>query len=154
MSDAAPDPKPQPDLSDPDDAFHAVSEASLRLMAGAVSKPRLAQLKIAAQEQETDYPWQRITQAIVSESVDGQDLVKQGLIAQRDWILRGGRVAKGPSIKSRAKGFFARLTAQLIFGVIFTTVIVLTLLLLEYRFGWNIYWLLDKTLELIGAPPR
>ena len=154
MSDAAPDPKPQPDLSDPDDAFHAVSEASLRLMAGAVSKPRLAQLKIVAQEQETDYPWQRITQAIVSESVDGQDLVKQGLIAQRDWILRGGRVAKGPSIKSRAKGFFARLTAQLIFGVIFTTVIVLTLLLLEYRFGWNIYWLLDKTLELIGAPPR
>lgn len=154
MSDAAPDPKPQPDLSDPDDAFHAVSEASLRLMAGAVSKPRLAQLKIAAQEQETDYPWQRITQAIVSESVDGQDLVKQGLIAQRDWILRGGRVAKGPSIKSRAKGFFARLTAQLIFGVIFSTVIVLTLLLLEYRFGWNIYWLLDKTLELIGAPPR
>ena len=154
MSDAAPDPKPQPDLSDPDDAFHAVSEASLRLMAGAVSKPRLAQLKITAQEQETDYPWQRITQAIVSESVDGQDLVKQGLIAQRDWILRGGRVAKGPSIKSRAKGFFARLTAQLIFGVIFSTVIVLTLLLLEYRFGWNIYWLLDKTLELIGAPPR
>ena len=154
MSDAASDPQPQPDLSDPDDTFHAVSEASLRLMAGAVSKPRLAQLKIAAQEQETDYPWQRITQAIVSESVDGQDLVKQGLIAQRDWILRGGRVAKGPSIKSRAKGFFARLTAQLIFGVIFTAVVVLMLLLLEYRFGWNIYWLLDKALELIGAPPR
>lgn len=154
MSDAAPEPKPPLDLSDPNDALQAVSEASLRLMAGAVSKPRLAQLRIAAQEEETDYPWQRVTQAILSEPVEGQDLVKQGLIAQRDWVLRGGRVAKGPSVTRRAKGFFARLTAQLIFGVIFATVFVLMLLLLEYRFGWNIYWLLDKTLELIGAPPR
>ena len=154
MSDAASDPKPQPDLNDPEEAYRAVSEASLRLMAGAVSKPQLAQLKIAAQQEEDDYPWQRITQAIVVEPVDGQGLVKQGLIAQRDWILRGGRVVKGPSVTRRAKGFFARLTAQLIFGVIFATVVVLMLLLLEYRFGWNIYWLLDKTLEFIGAPPR
>ena len=154
MSDAAPEHKPPLDLSDPNDALQAVSEASLRLMAGAVSKPRLAQLRIAAQEEETDYPWQRVTQAILSEPVEGQDLVKQGLIAQRDWVLRGGRVAKGPSVTRRAKGFFARLTAQLIFGVIFAAVFVLMLLLLEYRFGWNIYWLLDKTLELIGAPPR
>ncbi|MAD34315.1 MAG: hypothetical protein CMJ88_11260 [Planctomycetes bacterium] len=153
-SDASSDADPQRDLSDPDQAFQAVSEASLRLMAGAVSKPRLAQLKIAAQQEEAEYPWQRITQAIVSEPVEGQGLVKQGLVAQRDWILRGGRVAKGPSVASRAKGFFARLTAQLIFGVIFTVVVVLLLLLLKYRFGWNIYWLLDTTLELIGAPPR
>lgn len=154
MSDVPPDPHPQRDLDNPAEAFAAVSEASLRLMAGAVSKPRLAQLKISVQETDADYPWQRVTQAIISEQIDDQGLVKQGLIAQRDWILRGGRVAKGPSVTRRAKGFLARLTAQAIFGAIFTVVVVGMLLLLKYRFGWNIYWLLDQALALFGAPPR
>ena len=145
----------QPDLNEGDQALKAVSEASLRLMAGAVSKPKLAQLKITAQENEAEYPWQVITQAILSEEVEGQRLVQQGLAAQRDWILRGGRVAKGPSVTHRAKGFVARMTAQLIFAVIFLIVVVVGLLLLEYKFpAWDIDWLLDKTLELIGAEPR
>ncbi|MCK5944919.1 MAG: hypothetical protein KAI24_23225 [Planctomycetes bacterium] len=145
----------QPDLNEGDEALRAVSEASLRLMAGAVSKPKMAQLKITAQQNEAEYPWQVITQAILSEDVDGQRLVQQGLAAQRDWILRGGRVAKGPSVTRRAKGFFARLCAQLIFGAIFVVVVVIGLLLLEYKFpAWDIDWLLDKTLELVGAPPR
>jgi hypothetical protein len=144
-----------PDLTEGDDALRAVSEASLRLMAGAVSKPKMAQLKISAQADESSYPWQDITRAILSEQVEGQRLVQQGLAAQRDWVLRGGRVAKGPSVSRRAKGFLARLAAQMVFGVIFTVVIVIGLLLLEYRFpAWDIDWLLDATLELVGAPPR
>lgn len=145
----------QPDLNEGDEALRAVSEASLRLMAGSVSKPKMAQLKITAQQNEAEYPWQAITQAILSEEVEGQRLVQQGLAAQRDWILRGGRTAKGPSVTRRAKGFFARLMAQLIFGVIFVVVVVVGLLLLEYKFpAWDIDWLLDKTLELVGAEPR
>ena len=143
----------QPDLNDGDEALKAVGQASLRLMAGAVSKPKMAQLKLTAQQDEAQYPWQQITQAILSEDVDNQSLVKQGLVAQRDWVLRGGRVAKGPSVTKRAKGLFARLAAQLIFGSIFLVVVVLSLLLLRYRFGWNIYWLLDRALELVGAQP-
>jgi len=146
------DSPPKPDLEQGDEALRAVSDASLRLMAGSVSKPKLAQLKITAQSSEVDYPWQAITQAILSESVDEQRLMQQGLLSQRDWILRGGRVAKGPSVTRRAKGLIARLMAQLVFGAIFTFVIILGLLLLEYRFpAVDIDWLLDQALELFGA---
>lgn len=145
----------QPDLSDGDQAFRAVSEVSLRLMAGSVSKPKLAQLKIQVQEDEDQYPWEAVTKSILSEEVDGQRLVQQGLAAQRDWVLRGGRVERGPSVGRRAKGFLARLAAQLIFGVIFVVMVVIGLLLLEYQFpAWDIDWLLDQALELLGQPPR
>jgi len=143
------------DLSDGDEALRAVSEASLRLMAGTVSKPKLAQLKITAQDHEDHYPWEKITQAILADEVDGQHLVKRGLSAQRDWVLRGGRVQKGPSVGYRTKGFFARLAAQLIFGVVFLVVVVVGLLLLEYKYpAWDIDWLLDTALDLLGQPPR
>ena len=92
---------------------------------------------------------------LLSEEVDGQRLVQQGLAAQRDWVLRGGRVERGPSVGRRAKGFFARLAAQLIFGVIFVVLVVIGLLLLEYKFpAWDIDWILDQALELLGQPPR
>lgn len=145
----------QPDLNEAEDALKAVSEASLRLMAGAVSKPKMAQLKIQAQQDESQYPWQAITQSILSEQVDDQRLVQQGLAAQRDWVLRGGRLAPGPTVARRAKGFFARLAAQLVFAVIFVVVLVVALLLLEYKFpACDIDWLLDQSLELLGQPPR
>ena len=144
-----------PDLAQGDEALKAVSEASLRLMAGTVSKPKLAQLRITADSSESEYPWQDVTKAILSEEVDGQRLIQQGLAAQRDWVLRGGRVAKGPSVSHRAKGFLARLTAQMIIGVVMTVLIVAALLLIEYRFpACDIDWLLDTALELVGAPPR
>ena len=144
-----------PDLAQGDETLKAVSEASLRLMAGTVSKPKLAQLRIAVESSESEYPWQDVTKAILSEDVDGQRLIQQGLAAQRDWVLRGGRVAKGPSVSHRAKGFLARLMAQMIIGVVMTVLIVAGLLLIEYRFpACDIDWLLDTALELVGAPPR
>jgi hypothetical protein len=122
-----------PDLTEADDTIRAISEVSLRLMAGTVSKPKMAQLRVTVEQNDAEFPWQSVTQSVLSEEVESQRLVQQGLAAQRDWILRGGRTAKGPSVGYRAKGFVARLTAQLIFATIFTVVILITLLLLNYK---------------------
>ncbi|HIE70459.1 MAG TPA: hypothetical protein EYP98_09900 [Planctomycetes bacterium] len=128
-----------PDLTEAEQTLRAVSDVSLRLMAGCVSKPKLAQLRITVAENTDEYPWQTVTQAVLSEEVDQQRLVQQGLVAHRDWILRGGRTAKGPSITRRAKGLLARLVAQLIFAVIFTTIILVALVILQIKLDWDLY---------------
>lgn len=139
-----------PDLVEADETLRAVSEVSLRLMAGAVSKPKLLQLRITVEENTDEYPWQTVTQAVLSEEVDPQRLVQQGLAAHRDWILRGGRTAKGPSIARRAKGLLARLVAQLIFAVLFTTIILVALVILEIKLGWDLYAVWPWILSLFG----
>jgi hypothetical protein len=139
-----------PDLTEADQTLRAVSDVSLRLMAGCVSKPKLAQLRITVEENTDEYPWQTVTQAVLSEEVDEQRLVQQGLVAHRDWILRGGRTAKGPSITRRAKGLLARLVAQLIFAVIFTTIILVALVILQIKLGWDLYAVWPWILSLFG----
>ncbi|MFK7742032.1 MAG: hypothetical protein AB8H80_17075 [Planctomycetota bacterium] len=129
-----------PNLEDGDQALRAIGDVSLRLLAGAVPKPRMEQLRRTVEQSPAEYPWQVVTQAVLAEGVDSQRLVQQGLTAQRDWILRGGRTAKGPSVGRRAKGFLARLVAQLIFGVLFTAVLLAGLIILQHKFEWlNIY---------------
>lgn len=139
-----------PDLTEAEQTLRAVSDVSLRLMAGCVSKPKLAQLRITVEENTDEYPWQTVTQAVLSEEVDQQRLVQQGLVAHRDWILRGGRTAKGPSITRRAKGLLARLVAQLIFAVIFTTIILVALVILKIKLGWDLYAVWPWILSLFG----
>jgi len=139
-----------PDLTEGEQTLRAVSDVSLRLMAGAVSKPKMAQLRITVEGNENEYPWQTVTQSVLSEEVDEQRLVQQALAAQRDWILRGGRTAKGPSITHRAKGLLARLVAQLIFAVIFTTIILVALVVLEIKLDWNLYEVWPWILSLFG----
>jgi hypothetical protein len=139
-----------PDLTEAEQTLRAVSDVSLRLMAGCVSKPKLAKLRITVEENTDEYPWQTVTQAVLSEEVDEQRLVQQGLVAHRDWILRGGRTAKGPSITRRAKGLLARLVAQLIFAVIFTTIILVALAILQIKLGWDLYAVWPWILSLFG----
>lgn len=139
-----------PDLTEAEQTLRAVSDVSLRLMAGCVSKPKLAQLRITVEENTDEYPWQTVTQAVLREEVDQQRLVQQGLAAHRDWILRGGRTAKGPSITRRAKGLLARLVAQLIFAVIFTTIILVALVILQIKLGWDLYAVWPWILSLFG----
>ena len=142
-----------PNLEQPDEVLRAVGDASLRLMAGAVPKTRMEQLRRTVEQSPADYPWQVVTQAILAEDVDEQRLVQQALAAQRDWILRGGRTAKGPSLRHRTKGLFARLLAQLIFATIFAAVLVLGLLLLKYKADFDIYRILVWAQELFGGLP-
>jgi hypothetical protein len=133
-----------PDLARPDDTVAAVGAVSLRLMAGAVPKKTMDQLRRTLQESPAEFPWQVVTKAVLAESVDEQKLLQQGLAAQRDWILRGGRETPGPGLVHHTKSFFAKLLAQLIFAAIFTLVLVTILILLKYKMPeLDIYRVLD-----------
>jgi hypothetical protein len=141
-----------PDLARPDDTMQAVAAVSLRLMAGAVPKRTLEDLRRSVQASAAEYPWQVVTQAILAAPAEPQQLVQQGLVAQRDWILRGGRETPSPRLSTRAKGLFARLCAQLIFGLIYAVVIIVLLLLLKYKLpDWDIYRLLGWVQGLFGG---
>jgi hypothetical protein len=141
-----------PDLTDAEQALRAVSEASLRLMAGSVSKPTMVQMRRVAEQSDGPYPWQEITQGLLAEDVDEQRLVQQGLTAQRDWILRGGRQNKAPGIGRRAKGMVATLLAQLIFVTILAVLILISLLILKYKLPeWDIYRITEWVQDLFGS---
>jgi hypothetical protein len=141
-----------PDLDRPDDTVTAVAGVALRLMAGTVSKRTMEQLRRTLQQTPAEFPWQVVTQAVLAEPVDEQRLVQQGLAAQRDWIMRGGRETPGPGIGHRAKGLLARLCAQLIFGAIYAVVIIAILLLLKLRMpGFDIYRVLTWFQQLFGG---
>lgn len=121
------------DPSRPDDVEAAVAQASLRLMAGTVPKPALERLRKSAMDAGAEYPWEATTRAILAEPVDPQRLVQQGLVAQRDWILRGGRENPKPGIGRKAKGLLARLCAQIVFGALFAVVLVTGLVAAKYK---------------------
>ena len=142
--------EPPPDLTEADQTLRAVSDVSLRLMAGSVSKPKMAQLRVTVESEAGEYPWQSVTQSVLSEEVDPQRLVQQGLAAQRDWILRGGRVAKGPSVTRRAKGLLARLVAQLIIAALFTAMVLVALVILQIKLGWDLYAVWPWIQSLLG----
>lgn len=143
---------PSTDLSDPAKTLDAVGAASLRLLAGTVSKATMQQLRRTLEQSPAEFPWQIVTQAIVAEPVDPQRLVQQGLAAQRDWILRGGRTAPAPTLVRRAKGLFARLCAQMIFGLLYALVIVAGLLVLKFKFpDFDIYRILTWIQQLLPA---
>jgi len=131
---------PAADPGRPDATLDAVAQASLRLMAGAVSKRTMDQLQRTLQQSPAEFPWQVATQAILAEPVDANRLVQQGVGGGGGLILRGGRETRGPGIGHRAKGLLARLCAQLIFGALYAIVIVALLLLLKHKFdGFDIY---------------
>lgn len=141
-----------PDLGRADDTLRAVADASLRLMAGAVSKRTMEQLKRTLQQSPAEFPWQVVTQAVLAEPVDPQRLVQQGLVAQRDWIVRGGRETPGPGLGHQAKSLLARLCAQLIFGAIYAVVIITILLILKQQMpGFDIYRVLGWFQRLFGG---
>lgn len=113
-------------------------------MAGAVPKPSLDRLRRAAQDAGAEYPWESATRTILAEPVDAQRLVQQGLAAQRDWILRGGRETPKPGIGARAKGLLARICAQLVFGALFGLVLVVGLVAVKYQWPkFDIYVAVD-----------
>jgi len=129
-----------PDLSHPEQALDAVSAVSLRLLAGTVSKKTMDQLQRTLQQSSSEFPWQVVTQAVLAEPADPQKLVQQGLKAQRDWILRGGREVPGRTLGTKAKGVLAKLCAQAIFLSLWSLVLLVALLLLKHKLpGFDIY---------------
>ena len=83
-----------PDLTEADQTLRAVSDVSLRLMAGSVSKPKMAQLRVTVESEAGEYPWQSVTQSVLSEEVDPQRLVQQVQLGPERLAklrLRGGQ---------------------------------------------------------------
>lgn len=148
--DGAPPPS-EHDSTQDDPTLRQIGDASLRLMAGVVSKARMEQLQKTVERSADGFPWQQVTAEILAEDVPAERIVQQGLVAQRDWILRGGRTSRGPTVARRAKGLLARLMAQMIFGVLFTAVVVTGLIVLQHKFAWaDIYQIVPWFLGLIG----
>ena len=75
-----------------EDTLGQIAQVSLRLLAGSVSKRSLEGLKRTLEASPSEYPWQVVTKVVLSEPCDEQDLAQRGLRAQRDWILRGGKI--------------------------------------------------------------
>ena len=139
-----PPPSTPPDLEQPDDTLDAVAAVSLRLMAGAVPKRTMQDLKRTVEQSPSEYPWQVTTKVILAVDTDPQQLVQQGLRAQRDWILRGGRKDPGKSGSVKAKTFAAKLLTQAIFFGVFSVLAIVMLLLIKHKWpDANIYGLLD-----------
>jgi hypothetical protein len=142
---------PAHDLDSPADLQRAVGEVSMRLLAGAVPRATLDQLRRTLEQSPAEYPWRVATNVILAEPVDAQRVVQQALAAQRDWILRGGRERPKPGIAHRTKGLVARLVAQLVFGIVFAVVLIAGLLLLKHKVPeCDIYRLLDGVRGLFG----
>ena len=140
-----------PDLEQPEDTHRAVAEVSMRLLAGAVDRRTLEQLKRTVQASPAEFPWQVVTQAVLANPTDAQQVVQAALVAQRDWILRGGRETPRP-LGRRAKGLLAKFCAQLIVLGVTAFVVVLALLLLKHRFPeFDIYRVLTWVQDLFGA---
>lgn len=132
------------DLAEPKDVMTSAAEVSLRLLAGSVPRRTLEALKRTVQQSPSEYPWQVVTRAVLAEPVDEQQLVQNGLRAQRDWILRGGRETPGRPLSVQAKTFVAKVLSQLIFVLVYTVVIAVLLLLLRHRWPeLDLYRILD-----------
>ncbi|MHC4514477.1 MAG: hypothetical protein ACYS5W_12335 [Planctomycetota bacterium] len=146
---------------DPEVLFQEISELSLRLMAGAVSRRTMKDLQRMVERSRDTYPWDAVLDRALADPVDQHELVNRGLRAQRDWVGRGGRTnsaKSGKSVKLQAKTFMAALVAKILFGVVYTLVLVFLLVLLEQIWPHldisRILGFLQEKLPALFPPPR
>ena len=126
------------------DPLAQTAAVSLRLMAGMVPRKTLQAVQRMAVESTGEYPLQSIHDAVLAEPVDPNELLRRGILAERDWVARGGRETPGPGLKRRAKGFLAKVLAQLIVFSITLALAVVVLLLVKYRWPeLDVYRLLE-----------
>ena len=98
-----------------DPILDRVAETSLRLMAGVVPKGTLTALQKKVQACAS-YPWEWVVDKILQGPMAPEHLVKQGLRAQRDWIIGAGRARPRKRLAVRSKTIFAWLLSRLIFS--------------------------------------
>ena len=61
------------------------------MMAGVVPGDVVARLQSRLLAQPDAYPWEEVVDAVLDEPVGDSELVNKGLVAQRNWLLRGSR---------------------------------------------------------------
>lgn len=148
-----------------------VGQVSLRMMAGTVPPEVVDHLQARLLAESERYPWEEVVETILAETADPQELVNQGLRAQRDWIARGGapgggaapvstapraaaaassqpqagaRGRRAPSLKTRGKTFLAAAIVKGGFAIIYTLAIVLLLVLIRHKYpSLDIYRILE-----------
>jgi hypothetical protein len=140
-----------------DDPVRPVAEVSLRLMAGVVSRKLMDTLQRTVRQNPAEYPWQVVNQAVLAETVDPARLVQQGLRAQRDWIVRGGRENPSRPLGLRAKTLLAMVLSRLLFFAAYTAAVAVLLLLLKQKWpGLDLYrilYWLQAALPGVFPPP-
>jgi hypothetical protein len=130
----SPDPGRDPLLLD-------VCEVSHRLLAGLVSRKTMRDLQALVRSSQAAYPWREVVERALGEPVEEAALLQSGLKAQREWILRGGRLdAAG---ESRRSCLGSLVSIGLVFLAFLATVVVI---LVVARMHWpqaDIYRLID-----------
>lgn len=121
-------------------------EISLRLLAGAVGKRTFEVLRSRLPTATDAHAV--LHQAVAAEQVEPAQLLQKGLAAQREWVARGGRIAK-PRLAARGKRLLAQLCAQLVVSAIYAVLFLTTLFALKYHDpDWDVYRLLTWLREL------
>ena len=111
-----------------------LGEVSLRLLAGAVPGKAFGDARRIIERSGGGYPWEEVNQRVIEDDLEEAQLIRQGLQAQRDWILRGGAPGrKRKSLKARGKGFVAFVLSRLIFFVFYTVAVVVLLVMLKHH---------------------
>ncbi len=139
--------------SGPDDTLARVSEVSLRMMAGVVSPQKLRELQDLVARSPDVYPWEQVVDSALAEEGDPQLMVQNAVVAQRNWLARGGRetspAKKGRSVKGHAKRGLAFLIVRSGFLFVFAILGLLGLLLAKHKWpAIDIYRLLDWLREV------
>lgn len=121
-----------------------LAESCLRLLAGAVPKRTLADLRGSILRSPNAFPWREVNEEIAALPVDEDQLLQSGIRGQRDWILRGGAARPRKSVRHHGKTILAYVLSRLIFFVLYTLAAVVLLVLLKHRWpGLDIYRLLE-----------
>ncbi len=100
-------------------------------MAGAVPRKTMNSLQKLVQGARKDYPWESVLDSILESPMASDRLVHQGLLAQRDWIMRGGRETPRKRLAVQGKTILARLMVRTLFFVLYTGAVCALLVLLK-----------------------
>ncbi len=120
-------------LTRSDPTLVRVSEASLRLLAGLVPKKTLLELQEVVRTASGAYPWEQVVDAILAFPCHQEELVQQGLRAQRDWVVRGGRETPGKSLSAHTKTFLAQMLVRILMFGLYLGVVATALVILKMR---------------------
>ncbi len=155
-----------------DELLNRVGQTSLRMMAGVIPNHVVDHLQARLYASPDAYPWDEVVDTILAEPIDGGDLVNKGILAHRNWVLRGdapgaaavasvnrpvprasaptGRRPKSMSV--RGKTFLAAGIVKGGFFVIYTLSVVALLILLRHKFpSCDIYRVLDWLAEVMPS---
>lgn len=117
------------------------------MMANAVPRKTQDRVRSLMSQGSEDYPWQRVVETVLQDSVDSEDLLGKGLRAQRDWFARASvpmTARAGRAARVAGKTALAYVLARLIFFALYTLAIVALLVLAKHHWPqFDIYRILD-----------